>query len=248
MLALNKKLLADRKSNVIFLTHFMAPHGDKGRVVYNAALNKLGKFGQIISLESSRGVWCYRNNGSVYDNSYNEISFALGSQRPIEKYNWPFILKTLTSESGTLNIKPLQDEIMDKNLFFSGYSLYCCVRNTIFSAAPVAAIKDQSQTFTLLKDYLWAEIVTDNHIHGQALQMPDGYFWFYDKYLEIPAYPILKKLLMEYYVHPPVLREREIVQKVYDYYGINLFFHYAGEEYPLYASRQNKLRIDLDLR
>jgi hypothetical protein len=137
---------------------------------------------------------------------------------------------------------------MDKNLFFSGYSLYCCVRNTIFSAAPVAAIKNQSQTFTLLKEYLWAEAIVNNHMYNQVLKIPCSYFRFYNQYLGTPAWPNFKKTLREYYAFPPQLEERDIVDKIYNYYGINLFFHYAGREHPLYDRRQNKLRIDLVLR
>ncbi|MDR2428227.1 MAG: hypothetical protein LBD62_00295 [Candidatus Margulisbacteria bacterium] len=227
----------------------MAPAGDKGGRIYNAALNKLGGLGQIISVEDSTGVWAYRRIHSAHQHIYqNEICFKPNFQRPVEKYNESFILKKFDSPRGSLNIEFFQDDIMDKNLFFSGYSLYCCVRNTIFSAAPVAAIKNQPQTFTLLKEYLWAEVIVNNYMYNQALKIPDSYFRFYNQYLGTPAWLDFKKSLREYYAFPAMLEERDLVNKVYNYYGINLFFHYAGKECPLYTSRQNKLRIDLVLR
>ncbi|MDR1113753.1 MAG: hypothetical protein LBL50_01520 [Candidatus Margulisbacteria bacterium] len=225
----------------------MAPMGERGDVVYNTALYQLGKLGRIIQVEDQKGVWNYSHNGSGHKKTYNEVGFTSDLRRPIEKSNEFYILKTLNSYNGLLDIELIQDDIMDKNLFFSGYSLYCCVRNTIFSVAPIAAIKNQSQVFTLLKDYLWAEAIVDNTLYNHVLKIPHGYLQFYDQYLETPAWPILKKSLKERYVFPPTPAERDILNKVYNYYGINLFFHYAGKEFPLYARRQNKLQIDLTL-
>jgi hypothetical protein len=56
MQMLNKKLLASRENNVIFLTHFMAPTGKLGDIAYNAALHQLGRLGQIIPVEDSTGA------------------------------------------------------------------------------------------------------------------------------------------------------------------------------------------------
>ncbi|GBR76253.1 hypothetical protein NO2_0831 [Candidatus Termititenax persephonae] len=246
---LNTKLLANRENNIIFLTHFMAPAGKRGNVIYNTALYQLGRLGQIIQIEDA-GIWNYNHNYNYAGrkNAYNEVGFTSALRRPIEKPNELFIFKKLYSPDGQLDIGDIQDDIMDKNLFFGGYSLYCCVRNTIFSVAPIAAIKKQSQVFTLLKDYLWAEVIINNNIHSHVLKIPHGYLRFYNQYLEIPAWPILKKSLKERYVFPPTPAERERLDKVYDYYGINLFFHYAGTGYPIYARHRNKLRIDLVLR
>ncbi|MDR2430850.1 MAG: hypothetical protein LBD99_01125 [Candidatus Margulisbacteria bacterium] len=242
------KLLAGAENNVIFLTHFLAPEEDKTARVYNAALTKLGKLGRIIQVENKKGAWVYHRNAAIYQSTYNEVFFEDGQPHFIEKYNQPLILKNFHSIDGRLNTALIQDEIADKNLFFSGYSLYHCVRNTIFSAAPVAAVQNRSQTFTLLKDYLWGEIICDHIMYNQVLKIPDGYNCFFDRYYGIPAWPSLKKALHSYYVYPSSLEERELVRKIYDYYGINLFFHCAGEEYPLNDDPRNKLRIDLVLR
>ncbi|GBR77253.1 hypothetical protein NO2_1664 [Candidatus Termititenax persephonae] len=244
---LSTKLLASRENNIIFLTHFMAPEGKRGNVIYNTALYQLGRLGQIIQVEDA-GIWNYSHNRAGHKNAYNEVGFTSALRRSIEKSNEFFIFKKLDSPDGQLDIGDIQDDIMDKNLFFGGYSLYCCVRNTIFSMAPIAAIKNQSQVFTLLKDYLWAEAIIDKYLYNHVLKIPHGYLRFYNQYLEIPAWPVLKKSLKEHYVFPPTPAERERLDKVYDYYGINLFFHYAGKGYPIYARPRNRLRIDLVLR
>ena len=241
MILLNCKNISSG-DRVVFLTHPLVPLDRDPETFLPEQIISLSKIGKIIAVDDPDGYYGTDHDRIIfYDAPPNS---PLVPDHPYQRY----IAAKIPSDNGAIEpaeltkIFPL---IRDKQLYFAGGNLHCCLLRTILSVLPIISELKHSLVFILPKSDIWycKSGIQAGYLSGENRPLARTYTFVEDIFPFAEVACSLESLI----VSDLKKSIREDTQALLDRHGTNLFMHYNDQEHVLRDNPQNKLRVDLVL-